>query len=118
MRVKSHQLPMTMRRATDPRMESLPADGEGRGWLGGCSSGIQEENADCVQSHFDPKGVRILRPVSAFAHRFIFRLESKHFQMTVCKRLTRQAEHGTFSRSSAATAFRGSEGATNIPHES
>lgn len=33
MRVKSHQLPMTMRRATDPRMESLPADGEGQGWL-------------------------------------------------------------------------------------
>lgn len=24
MRVKSHQLPMTIRRATDPRMESLP----------------------------------------------------------------------------------------------
>lgn len=33
MRVKSHQLPMTMRRATDPRMESLPADAEG-GWVG------------------------------------------------------------------------------------
>lgn len=29
MRVKSHQLPMTMRRATDPRMESLPVEGWG-----------------------------------------------------------------------------------------
>lgn len=54
MRVKSHQLPMTMRRATDPRMESLPADGEGWGWSGGCSSDIQktdvseaEEKTDC-----------------------------------------------------------------------
>lgn len=39
MRVKSHQLPMTMRRATDPRMESLPVDWKGSGWRD-----IQEED--------------------------------------------------------------------------
>lgn len=83
MRVKSHQLPMTMRRATDPRMESLPADGEGWGWLGGCSGDIRkadvseaEEKTDCVQFHFNSKA-RVAK-VSAF-------------QITVCKCFTHQA---------------------------
>lgn len=102
MRVKSHQLPMTMRRATDPRMESLPVDWKG-GWRR-WRSDIQEEDVrggtahrrkpTAVWFHLNSKarvakasalssGVSVREMLSLYW--LIFRMKSKHFRLLLAK---------------------------------
>lgn len=81
MRVKSHQLPMTMRRATDPRMESLPGDLGGRVVVGG---DIQEEDVRGGTAH-RRKLTAFLKPELQRLYRLIFRMKSKHFRLLPAK---------------------------------